>query len=247
MLRRMSGGGLIVAAKPRGRAAAKGRTVDADAPARPAKKPRSKPVARTRVKQAASRTRAKAADKAAAKAKDVGATGVFKTRELKAIRDAAIVARHVARTPHRLIAAEFGVSVRTVEDVVAEFRRAPSPLERLPMSIVEDYARTLERAVAEFEAMAARQETINSSVSLGARKAAQDARRDFLTLLAGLGKLPDNLEVFRMESELARLGQLVIDALDAVADGRVAAAEARDHVKELVARRELPVIETSAR
>ena len=133
----------------------------------------------------------------------------------------------MARTPYKLIAEEFGVSVRTVELVVKRFREEPSPLAMTPRAALDEFVRSMRRSVAEFEAMAARNEERAPHVALGARRSAAKARRDYISLLMAVGLMLRNLGWFATEDALRRLGLGLLEGLDRVIDGELSIEELR--------------------
>lgn len=130
-----------------------------------------------------------------------------------------IVAGVAAGEDKRDVAKRAGVTVRTVERVVAAAEDVRSPLERTPMELLEGMARDSMRSIADLESMAFAWLDLNQSASLGAKKAAGEERARLAALLAEVGKLPSNLELFRSEMEMQRIAEEMGRALLAVRDG----------------------------
>lgn len=191
----------------------------------------AKTAKRATVRKMTSRGKAKTAqtaERAAAKARAQGARGRASklTKYQTALRDTAIMARvHEGRTRKR-VAEEFGISVRAVEAIVADFRASPSSLDDAPMQIVERLARTYLRQVGDLQAMAAEHAERNPNVALGATKAAGDALLRYTELMSAVGKLPDNLELFRAESVLRQIADEMMDTMERVEAGELSAADA---------------------
>lgn len=156
------------------------------------------------------------------------------TRHEKALRDSAIIAAVHAGQSTKQIALEFGIAPRSVQRVVEEFSIAVSPLDRQPMQLVDEIVRIYRRQIADFAKVAAAMSERNPSVSLGAMKAAADALERYTALLARVGKLPANLEVFRGESEMRQISRLMVDAVRRVEDGEMSAFELGEYFDALV-------------
>lgn len=194
-----------------------------------ARRPRSK-AAVTR----AGKAKKAAATRAAARAPRGGADHGKMTRHEKALRDSAIIAAVHAGQSTKQIALEFGIAPRSVQRVVEEFSIAVSPLDRQPMQLVDEIVRIYRRQIADFAKVAAAMSERNPSVSLGAMKAAADALERYTALLARVGKLPANLEVFRGESEMRQISRLMVDAVRRVEDGEMSAFELGEYFDALV-------------
>lgn len=190
--------------------------------------------ARARSTQAATK---KKADAAAAKAKGAGATGPRLSAAKQALRDSMIVARAAQGMPYAVIAVEAGVGVRQVERVVAGRRGIRSPLEDSPMDLLDELAVGYRLSIGDFEAMALAWFESNQSASLGAKKAADETRARLAALLEVVGKLPEDLELFRSEVQMQRIAETMAQTMRAVADGGLEAAAAVEVFEELIGRR----------
>jgi hypothetical protein len=110
------------------------------------------------------------------------------------------------------------------------------------MVLLEALATGFTRSIADYEAMAHLWLETNQSAALGAKKAADETRARLATLLAEVGKLPRDLELFRSEMEMMRIAQGMVETMRRVAAGEMSAEEAVEVFREAGARRrpELP-------
>lgn len=143
----------------------------------------------------------------------------------RALRDAAIIEAAHAGETGKDIAARFGITRRQVERIKEGFALRETALNRRPMEIIERVLRTYERQMADFAAVAHDSIGRNPSVALGALKAQADALERYWMLLADVGKLPDNLELFRTEMEQRRFGDLMLSKIKQVEDGEITLAD----------------------
>jgi hypothetical protein len=148
-----------------------------------------------------------------------------------------IIARAAQGMPHAVIAAEAKVSVRQVERIVAGNRGVRSPLEDTPMELLDELAVGYRLAIGDFEAMALAWFDSNQSASLGAKKAADESRGRLAALLEVVGKLPEDMELFRSEAQMQRIAETMAQTMRAVADGEMEPAAAVDVFEGLIGRR----------
>jgi hypothetical protein len=210
-------------------------------------KPAAKKAAAKRKPAVKRRAAAKPAGKAGAKAaaaveraKKAGALGPNGTDAQRAIRDAAIMAGLTAGHTQAEVAAELGVSVRTVQAVKASADKRPSLLEQVPMDILRELLASSRERIASFEAMAHAHAASNPSVAVAAKKGAMQAEERLVELLAALGKLPGNLETFRAESVLRQVADEMLDVMSGLKDGEVTVEEAHARWLAIVADSERP-------
>lgn len=199
-----------------------------------ARKRGGKRAARKKTKAVKGGSSAKrAADAIAQEAKDQGATGGRLPSAKTQLRDSMIVARVAQGLSYAVVAEEAKVTKRTVERVVAA-ARLRSPLEEQPMRLLEELAVGLRLAIGDFEAMALAWFDSNQSAALGAKKASVEARAQLATLMADVGKLPSNLELFRTETALRRVAEEMLKTMRAVAAGEMDVSEAIDRFREML-------------
>jgi len=144
----------------------------------------------------------KAADKAAKAAHNAGATGPRLTAAAQVLRDQAICSRAMCAVPQKHIASEFGISERTVRDVLQRAKSAPSLLASPPADLLEDLLRAFQTTASALDVLAADNAQHNPAVALGAARSAHAARVQLLDLLIACGVLPERLDRVRAESEL---------------------------------------------
>jgi hypothetical protein len=197
---------------------------------KPAKAKRPSPKAAAAKRKAAT---AKRASKAAAKAKAKGAVGPNGSRKQRALRNTAIIARLEGGATSEEVAAEFGIAPRTVRLVRETSDRWPSPLDAEPMAVLEGIAKDYRRAIEDFLAMAHKHEESSPSVAVAALKGALTARERYVELLSAVGKLPENLELFRAESVLRQLADEMVEAMEKVEAGEMSAGDAADLFRQM--------------
>lgn len=218
----------------------------------PASKARKKAPAKgsrtpaRRAKKTVSAAAKKKADAAAQRAKAAGATGRRLSAAKAQLRDSMIVARKAQGMGNDAIAAEAGVTTRTVERVLAERRGVQSPLDQPSMDLLEDIATGLKLSIGDYEAMAVAWFDSNQSASLGAKKAADEARARLATLMAEVGKLPSNLELFRTEAALRQIAERMVEVMRAVEAGEMSAEEAAVEFGQLLTGAERRQLEAGA-
>jgi hypothetical protein len=186
------------------------------------------------------RARQAAARKATAEAKAKGAVGRGGSLNQRVLRNSAIVASAWAGVPQKRIAQEFGITDRMVRMVLADYEAQPSGLDHRPMEIVEDLSRLYRSTYRDFFALAARYEESNPTAAVGARRQARDTLADWITLLAAIGKLPTDLEVLATQADLLRLGDLILQYVDAVEQGERTPAELAEFVHGVILSRGVP-------
>jgi hypothetical protein len=151
-----------------------------------------------------------------------------------ALRDAAIIAALHAGEEQKDVAKKYGLTTRSVERIKASFALRPTALDRRPMEIVERVLRTYEQQMESFAAMALDCRERAPAVAIAAMKGHADALERYTLLLGDVGKLPDNLELFRSESEMRQVGRLMAEALEKVATGEMSGVEAQAYFDELL-------------
>lgn len=197
-----------------------------------ASRPRKKPAvgtaraARAKAKAAQAKAGKSKADRAAARAKAAGATGARLPAAKIALRDSMIIARAAQGMPYASIAAEAGVTTRTIERVVRTSRGIRSPLMDTPMELLDELAVGFRLSIGDYEAMASAFVEHNPAVALGAKKAADETRARLQVLMTDVGKLPKDLENFRGQAELERVAKAMAAMMRRVEAGDITVQEA---------------------
>lgn len=147
-------------------------------------------------------------------AKGRGGDGSGKmTAAKQALRDAAIVERRAAGTPWKEIAAEFGLSVRAAQ-IAHKKRIEADPIKgKTATELAEWIVDGFRSSIADLEAMAEAYVDQHPSAAVGAKKAANEARRDTLALLQSLGRVPLELGNLRILGELQTFSATVVGSL----------------------------------
>lgn len=176
---------------------------------------------------------AKGAEKAVAKAKAKGAVGPGGPAPQRALRNTAVVARLEGGASVKTVAAEFVLSERSVRLIREQSKSWTKPLEEEPMGIIENVVRDYRRSIEDFLAMAYRNEDANPAVAVAALKGALACRERYVELLSAVGKLPENLELFRAESVLRRLADRMLETMALVEAGELSAADAAEVFRQI--------------
>lgn len=154
------------------------------------------------------------------------------------LRDTAIVAAVAAGQKPTKLAEDFAITPTRVRQILRDRSRAPSVLEARPMQLLEDLLRTYRDDIADLEAMARRYLDSHPAVALGAKRSAIETREKLVMVLESLGKLPDNLELFRSESEMLRVAEIMLDKLDGLRQGKLSGDEVFEFFRSLLLSRD---------
>lgn len=152
----------------------------------------------------------------------------------KALRDSAIVAALHAGEPVKDIGKRYGITPRSVRRIFEAFGERPTALEQRPMEIIERVLRTYEQQMRDFMLVAQTTLERAPAVAVGALKGHADSLERYTMLLSDVGKLPDNLELFRSETEMRRVGELMVERLQALAAGETDAMAVKELFERLV-------------
>lgn len=211
-------------------------TRKATKPARkPAKKPDIKSSGRGGRAKASPTARRKAA-KATAQAKATGAVGKYGTQAQRAMRDNAIVSRLLAGETQKEVGKLFGITERMVNRIAKRHGSRPTIFDKVPMDIAESYSRDLEGLLRDFDALAYEHADANPNVAVGALKGKLTTLEHLMELASHAGKLPTNLELFRVESVLRQMAEDMALTMGRVKRGEISAEDAHEHFVELAAR-----------
>jgi hypothetical protein len=156
------------------------------------------------------------------------------TRAEKAIRDAAIVSAHASGQPPPEIAREYGITRRAVHQIVAAFDLRPTLLDAAPIAIIERRLREYEQLLHIWVKVA--EDTLERApaCAIAAWKGYSDTLEKHTLLLASIGKLPDNLELLRGESELNQVAERMERVLLEVCQGERTPEEAFEEFSRLM-------------
>lgn len=131
------------------------------------------------------------------------------------LRDTRIIVRRSQGWTWEMAAAEAGVTTRQAKRSVASRREtAPIVLGIDPAKIIEDMAEQIQLSIGDFEAMAATYVATNPNAAIGAKRSANDARSQLLSLLQATGRLPQELGALRHLIDLRAIGIRMLDAVD---------------------------------
>lgn len=165
---------------------------------------------------------------------DAGHHGAL-TFAQRQLRDAAIVSARNAGQLRKDVAKTFGLTPRQITNVENSFRARRSVLEDRPMVIIEELMRAYQSQIARFAAVAnAAAADGKMSIAVRALQGEADATERYTNLLADVGKLPDNLERFRSESEMTRIGEQMRDTILQLGAGDVTIGEAVERFDQLL-------------
>lgn len=178
-----------------------------------------------------------AGEKAVARAKGAGAVGPGNTGQLTshelALRDSAIWLAFTGGMTQKAIAVEFGITVRSVQNVLKKVNESESPLDKAPRELLEELVRLVHRQALDFARTAQAHFERNPNVSLGAQKGAAEMTERYIRLLVATGKLPRNLTLFRAQSELEQLARLMATKTEEVRRGDITVDELADFLESV--------------
>lgn len=181
------------------------------------------------------------AREAAERAVAAGAVGRSKNREgdpmtaaQRSLRDGAIMAALHAGRAVKDVAKDFKLTPRSVARIAETFGERRTALEKAPMEIVERMLRTYESQMERAAAMAAAFASEHPPASIAALKAEADAFERYVSLLSNMGKLPENLELFRAETELRRISLEMLEQVKRLEAGEITVVELGGFYRRLV-------------
>lgn len=193
--------------------------------------------ARTQARQTRELTVEERAEREAANAKRAAAKGARLNSAQTGLRNSLIIARAAQGMEWKDIAKEAGISARQCQRVAEAARSVDSPVDESPMQLLEGIASGFARSIGDYERMAFAWADTNQSAALGAKKAADETRARLASLMAEVGKLPSNLELFRSEMAMQRIAEQMVGMMRAVAAGEKTPDEAVAFFRELVGQR----------
>jgi hypothetical protein len=157
----------------------------------------------------------------------------------KTLRDAAIVAACHAGENVKDIATAYELTPRQVRRIFDAFKMRPSGLDHEPMEIIGKAIRLYEQQMASFAAVAENTIDRQPAVAVAALKGHADTLERYLSLLSDVGKLPENLEMFRQESEMLQIGRAMVEMSQKLAAGEISGVEVEDKLAALLYRRQV--------
>jgi hypothetical protein len=131
-------------------------------------------------------------------------------------RDTLMLTRLAQGWSLRAIAAEAGVTERQASRAI-ERRKAETPLVLNidPVKVVEDVALGLQLSIGDLELVAAEGMSRNQlNVAVGAKRAANDARGQVISLLQDVGRLPQDLSSLRHLLDLKEVALRMVTSVD---------------------------------
>jgi hypothetical protein len=189
-----------------------------------------------------------AATAAKHRAKANGAVGPNGTDAQRRMRDSAVMAALLAGDDEKDVASEFGIASRTVRTIRARFDGAgpTTVLNSEPMEIITSRIADYERRLRDFDRMAYAHADNNPSVAVSAMKGAVQVTEQITELLRKVGKLPEDLELFRNEALLRRMVEEMVDAVEELERGKITAAEVGFRFRKMMGAEQPIAIEATA-
>lgn len=171
----------------------------------------------------------------------VGAIGPRVPNDKRRVRNAAIVASHLAGMKPNEIAVKYGLDASVVRRIIRGEQQIPTGLDERPMELVEQMIRAYRAKIVDFEDMAEEYREQAPATALRAKAYALQTWRELQTLLAAVGKLPSNLELFRSEGAFQSIFLQMLERLDeAAATGDPQMVELRLFLSSLLGNDDLP-------
>jgi hypothetical protein len=182
---------------------------------KPAKKPATKAKGAKPRKQPKTRSRGsgkKAGDGAAASVPR-GSKGL--TNAEKSLRDTLIVQRVAQGWTWREISDEVGLSISQCKRAHKSKKQVMSDLLDMdPVEIVKRVIEGFEASIGDLEKMAFEYGASHPSAAVGAKKGADEARRNLIILLQSIGVLPHELGTLRYVREVRVIVDLLVESVD---------------------------------
>lgn len=130
------------------------------------------------------------------------------------LRDSLMLQRKAQGWNWPAIAEEAGVSERAARDAVKKLKESSPDLMNMdPVAIVEQLVEGFQASIGDFERMALAYADKHPSAAVGAKKAADDARRNVAEILQATGKLPRELGTIRGVIEVRAVIAVVAQAV----------------------------------
>jgi len=182
------------------------------APKKPAAKPSKKPAPK---KPAPKKTKGVTSRRGEGKSgKDAPSNGIPKGKNItnaeKALRDTLILQRRAQRWTWEEIAEEVGLSVSACKRAAkAKKETMLQILDMDPVEVVKKIIEGFEASIGDLEVMAVEYASAHPSAAVGAKKGADEARRNLITLLQSIGFLPNELGTIRWVVEVRQIVELL--------------------------------------
>lgn len=132
------------------------------------------------------------------------------TNAEKSLRDTLILQRRAQRWTWEEIAEEVGLSVSACKRAAkAKKETMLQILDMDPIEVVKKIIEGFEASIGDLEVMAVEYASAHPSAAVGAKKGADDARRNLITLLQSIGFLPNELGTIRWVVEVRQIVELL--------------------------------------
>jgi hypothetical protein len=153
------------------------------------------------------------------KAGDGDSTGIPKgkkglTTAQKSLRDTLIVQRKAQGWTWEEISAEIELSVSACKRAYKSKKAVLDDLlERDPIEVVKQVIEGFQTSIGDLEKMAVEYSGNHPSAAVGAKKGADEARRNLIQLLQSLGALPQELGTMRFVVEIRQVVELMVTSI----------------------------------
>lgn len=132
------------------------------------------------------------------------------TNAEKSLRDSLILQRRAQRWTWEQISEEVGLSVSACKRAAKAKRETMLQiLDMDPVEVVKKIIEGFEASIGDLEAMAVEYAEKHPSAAVGAKKGADEARRNLITLLQSIGFLPNELGTIRWVVEVRQIVELL--------------------------------------
>jgi hypothetical protein len=132
------------------------------------------------------------------------------TNAEKSLRDSLILQRRAQRWTWEQIAEEVGLSVSACKRAAKAKRETMLQiLDMDPIEVVKKIIEGFEASIGDLEVMATEYAQHHPSAAVGAKKGADEARRNLITLLQSIGFLPNELGTIRWIVEVRQIVELL--------------------------------------
>jgi hypothetical protein len=179
-------------------------------PKKAAKKPPAKKSGRPRKTKGVTTRRGQGKGKNDAAAPSIPKGGHGLTNAEKSLRDSLILQRRAQRWTWEEISEEVGLSVSACKRAAKKKRETMMKLLDMdPIEVVKKIVEGFEASIGDLEAMAVEYASAHPSAAVGAKKGADEARRNLITLLQSIGFLPKELGTIRWVVEVRQIVELL--------------------------------------
>lgn len=157
----------------------------------------------------------------------------------KVARDSQIVAAKARSIPTSSVAQTFGVSVKTVETVMREYRESQPALRTVdPIQIIEEMIFEIRGAIGELALTGSTSKY--DAVRVGAVGKKLDALKQLQQLMQATGVLPNDLGTLKIDMDVRAFGSVVLNVFKSENVPEETVAKVMEEIRKFTGRPALP-------